>query len=68
MYVPFSETVDGFESQIATNYLGHFLLCHLLLPLLKVGGEDGCNSRIINISSCAHNQGTIDFDDINSKK
>ncbi len=26
MFGPRKETVDGFESQLATNYLGHFLL------------------------------------------
>lgn len=26
MFGPRSETEDGFESQLATNYLGHFLL------------------------------------------
>jgi hypothetical protein len=26
MFGPRQETIDGFESQLATNYLGHFLL------------------------------------------
>lgn len=68
MYVPFAETVDGFESQLATNYLGHFLLTHHLLPLLKAAGENGANARIVNVSSIAHEQGQIYFKDIHFKK
>jgi NADP-dependent 3-hydroxy acid dehydrogenase YdfG len=63
------ETVDGFDSQFATNYLGHFYLTHLLMPSLKVAGRR-CkqSSRIVNVSSCAHQAGEIFFDDMNMKK
>lgn len=64
MFGPFSESVDGYESQFATNYLGHFLLTHLLLPLIKAGGTVNEFSRIINVSSCAHLAGEINFKDI----
>lgn len=67
MATPYHLTEDGFESQFAVNYLGHFLLTHLLFPLLRNGGSQDLNSRIINVSSCAHLNGTIDFDDINGK-
>lgn len=65
MSVPYKETKDGFVSQMAVNYLGHFLLTHLLLPQLISGSKDNnrLNSRIINISSCVHKSTDIDFED-----
>ncbi|MBU1346413.1 MAG: SDR family oxidoreductase [Alphaproteobacteria bacterium] len=53
-------TVDGFEVQLATNYLGHFALTARLLPLLKAG-----QARVVQLSSIAHRQGRIAFDDLN---
>ena len=35
MASPFALSPDGFEEQWATNYLGHFLLTHLLLPHIR---------------------------------
>lgn len=68
MFGDYSVTEDGFESQLATNYLGHFLLTHLLMPNLAAAGEksDSC-SRVVNVSSCAHKASEIFFDDINSE-
>ena len=61
MMPPFSLSEDGFESQLAANYLGHFALTGLLLPLLTRTP----NSRIVSLSSLAHNWGGIRYDDLN---
>ncbi|XP_072756155.1 retinol dehydrogenase 12 [Anoplolepis gracilipes] len=66
MFGPYKETIDGFEEQWAVNYLSHFLLTSLLLPLLKAGGIPGDCSRIINITSVAHYISDIDFASINN--
>jgi len=47
MFVPLQHTEDGLESTIGVNYLGHFLLTGLLLPLMSKRG------RIVNHSSMA---------------
>ncbi|XP_003701517.3 retinol dehydrogenase 12-like isoform X1 [Megachile rotundata] len=65
MLCPYEETVDGFEHHWAVNYLSHFLLTALLLPLLKAGGNTQQCSRIVNVTSCAHLLGKINFSDIN---
>ena len=57
------ETVDGFEMQLATNYLGHFALTARLLPLLKAG-----SARVVSLSSIAHRRGRIAFDDLNAER
>jgi NAD(P)-dependent dehydrogenase (short-subunit alcohol dehydrogenase family) len=58
-------SIDGFEMHLATCHLGHFLLTHLLLDLLKASAP----SRIIIISSEAHKAGPgLDFDDLNNER
>ncbi|MEI7538730.1 MAG: SDR family NAD(P)-dependent oxidoreductase, partial [Comamonadaceae bacterium] len=63
MMPPYSLSEDGFESQLAANYLGHFALTGLLLPVLAKTP----NSRVVSLSSLAHNWGEIRFDDLNFK-
>lgn len=53
-------TPDGFEMQLATNYLGHFALTARMLPLLTAG-----RARVVQLSSIAHRRGRIALDDLN---
>jgi NAD(P)-dependent dehydrogenase (short-subunit alcohol dehydrogenase family) len=55
---------DGYEMQFQVNHLAPFLLTNLLLPLMKTSQP----ARIINVSSMVHSWGTIDFDDLQSKR
>lgn len=58
------ETADGFELQLGTNHLGHFALTGLLLDrMLEVEG-----SRVVTVSSQAHRNGKIDFDDLQCER
>ncbi|XP_063992141.1 retinol dehydrogenase 12 isoform X2 [Diachasmimorpha longicaudata] len=67
MFPPYQETVDGFEQQWAVNYLSHFLLTALLMPLLQNAGSSENAARVVNVSSCAHLLGEMNFNDINYK-
>lgn len=58
------ETVDGFERQLATNYLGHFAMTARLLPSMN-GSAD---ARIILVSSLAHKRTHLHFDDLQLKR
>jgi NAD(P)-dependent dehydrogenase (short-subunit alcohol dehydrogenase family) len=59
MAVPYATTVDGFESQIGTNHLGHFALTNLLLPKIT--------DRVVTVSSMLHLLGYISLKDLNWK-
>jgi NAD(P)-dependent dehydrogenase (short-subunit alcohol dehydrogenase family) len=51
---PLGFTAQGYESQLGTNHLGHFLLTQQLLPRLQLARR----ARIVNVSSELHRRGT----------
>jgi retinol dehydrogenase-12 len=57
MAVPPATTVDDYEIQFGTNYMGHALLTKLLLPLLLKTAEQpqaGSDVRIVTLTSHSH--------------
>jgi retinol dehydrogenase-14 len=59
-----TETPDGIETTLAINHLAPFLLTNLLLGCL----EQSAPSRVITVSSEAQRWGTMNFEDMQSRR
>lgn len=57
-------SVDGIEMTFALNHLAYFLLTNMLLEMMKASAP----ARIINVSSDAHSDGRIDFDNLQGEQ
>jgi NAD(P)-dependent dehydrogenase (short-subunit alcohol dehydrogenase family) len=57
---PETRLAHGWESQFATNHLGHYTLTNLLWPALAAGG----GARVVALSSTGHKRSPIRFDDL----
>jgi NAD(P)-dependent dehydrogenase (short-subunit alcohol dehydrogenase family) len=64
MALPYQKTVNGFETQLGVNHLGHFALTGLLLGLAARSAP----SRVVTVSSLAHQMGAVDFDDLHRER
>ncbi len=73
MATPMEITKDGYEAQLQTNYLSHWLLTHHLTPLLLSTSKTSPSGtvRLVNVTSMGHAyspKGGIDFGDMNQLK
>jgi len=58
------ESIDGIEMTFALNHLNYFLLTNLLIETIKASAP----ARIVNVSSAAHQNASINFDDLQGKQ
>jgi NAD(P)-dependent dehydrogenase (short-subunit alcohol dehydrogenase family) len=59
MACPLARDARGYESQLATNHLGHFQMTARLWPLLKAAGQ----ARVVVLSSSGHARNGMDLED-----
>ena len=59
MACPKGTTAEGFETQLGTNHLGHFVLVNRIASLMRRG------SRLVNLSSAGHRYADVDLEDPN---
>ncbi|WP_267397249.1 MULTISPECIES: SDR family NAD(P)-dependent oxidoreductase [unclassified Sphingomonas] len=57
-----SLTTSGWEMQMGVNYLGHFALTGLLLPLLR----RSCSARVVSVASRGVSSARLDLADLQS--
>ena len=61
MATNFALTADGYESQLATNHIGHFLFTNLIIEKILASESP----RVVNISSDGHRLNPIRWADYN---
>lgn len=64
MATPFARDARGYESQFATNHLGHFQLTARLRPGLVAAG----GARVVALSSRGHRYSPVVFDDLHFER
>ena len=65
IFTEYRRTVDGIERTFALNHLAPFLLTTLLLDRL---GQSPGRARVVNVSSAAHNGGSMQWDDLGRER
>jgi len=64
MACPQGRTRDGFETQIGTNHIGHFVFANRLVPLVAKSGA----ARVVVTSSAGHRLADVSLDDPNFER
>jgi NAD(P)-dependent dehydrogenase (short-subunit alcohol dehydrogenase family) len=64
MASPLTRDARGYESQFATNHLGHFQLVARLWPALRQAN----GARVVSVSSWGHRHSPVVFDDPNFER
>src|SRR6267378_6328383 len=64
MACPLARDARGYESQFATNHLGHFQLVAQLWPALRQANR----ARVVSVSSWGHHYSPVVFDDPNFER
>lgn len=66
MATPPSKTAAGYDLQLETNHIGHFLLTKLLMPLLEhtAASVPGADVRVVTVSSEAYHIAPSNFLDL----
>jgi NAD(P)-dependent dehydrogenase (short-subunit alcohol dehydrogenase family) len=59
MAPPLARNSLGWESQFASNHMGHFFLTALLVPAIVAARQ----ARVVNLSSSGHQFSGVDFED-----
>ncbi len=59
-----TETADGFETMIGTNFLGHFALIGRMMPALAAHP----GTRVVHLGSISHEFFRLDLDDLQSAR
>jgi len=57
-------SVDGLEMNFAVNHMAYFLLTNVLLEWLK----KSLSGRVVAVSSAAHANGKVDYDDLQMER
>ena len=65
MACPLARDARGYESQFATNHLGHFQMTARLWPLLKAAVA---GARVVAVSSIGHARNGLDLSDVNFER
>lgn len=55
MGLPERATRDGYDVQMQTNHLGHFLLTSLLMPALEQAASGSGDARVVSQTGAARN-------------